>query len=60
MAQELRTTMLLALGAAGLLAFAAGTARADSTLTIATVNNGDMVVMQKLPPTSSRSTRTYT
>ncbi len=33
---------------AGLLV--AGTARADTTLTIATVNNGDMVVMQKLSP----------
>ncbi len=29
---------------------AAGTARAESTITIATVNNGDMVVMQKLSP----------
>ena len=34
------------LAGAGLLV--AGGARADSTLTIATVNNGDMVVMQKL------------
>ena len=42
------TAGLLALGAA-LLAGAPG-ARADSTLTIATVNNGDMVVMQKLSP----------
>src|SRR6478736_9644 len=33
---------------AGLLS--AGTAHADATLTIATVNNGDMVVMQKLSP----------
>src|SRR5690242_16260655 len=33
---------------AGLLS--AGTARADANLTIATVNNGDMVVMQKLSP----------
>ncbi|HEX2941208.1 MAG TPA: sugar ABC transporter substrate-binding protein [Rhodopila sp.] len=30
------------------LAAGAGAARADSTITIATVNNGDMVVMQKL------------
>ncbi len=29
---------------------AAGAAQADTTLTIATVNNGDMVVMQKLSP----------
>ncbi len=39
----------------GLLASAvlgwAGAARADTTLTIATVNNGDMVVMQKLSST---------
>jgi sorbitol/mannitol transport system substrate-binding protein len=35
----------------GLTAFwAAGAARADTTLTIATVNNGDMVVMQRLSP----------
>ncbi len=33
-----------------LLAAAATQARADSTVTIATVNNGDMVVMQKLAP----------
>jgi sorbitol/mannitol transport system substrate-binding protein len=33
---------------AGLLSV--GTARADATITIATVNNGDMVVMQKLSP----------
>ncbi len=39
--------MLLALGAG------ASPARADSTITIATVNNGDMVVMQKLSPSSS-------
>jgi sorbitol/mannitol transport system substrate-binding protein len=38
--------------AAGCLAacLSAGGARADATLTIATVNNGDMVVMQKLSP----------
>ena len=37
-------------GAAALLLVAAGTdrAHADATITIATVNNGDMVVMQKL------------
>src|SRR5919205_417749 len=35
--------------AAGLLACAAaGTARAETTLTIATVNNNDMIVMQRL------------
>jgi sorbitol/mannitol transport system substrate-binding protein len=33
---------------AALLLAGAGAARADSTVTIATVNNGDMVVMQKL------------
>jgi sorbitol/mannitol transport system substrate-binding protein len=41
-----RAAQLFALAATGLLA--AIPARADSTLTIATVNNGDMVVMQKL------------
>ena len=45
MAVSLRMT--LCAGAALLLA-AEGPARADTTLTIATVNNGDMVVMQKL------------
>ena len=45
MAVSLRTT--LCAGTALLLA-GAGAARADTTLTIATVNNGDMVVMQKL------------
>ncbi len=37
--------LVAAVASAGL---AAGAARADSTITIATVNNGDMVVMQKL------------
>ena len=37
---------IIGLGAA--LALVAGTAHAESTITIATVNNGDMVVMQKL------------
>lgn len=36
------------LAAVVLLVAGAATARADSTITIATVNNGDMVVMQKL------------
>lgn len=36
--------------AAGIVAVAAGAARAETTVTIATVNNGDMVVMQKLAP----------
>ena len=39
---------VIAAAAAAVLAAATGQARADSTLTIATVNNGDMVVMQKL------------
>ena len=38
----------VATGALLSVGFAAGAARADSTITIATVNNGDMVVMQKL------------
>ena len=37
-----------------LAAFAATPAHADSTLTIATVNNGDMIVMQKLAPEFER------
>ena len=40
-----RITGLLAVAA---LTLAAAPARADSTITVATVNNGDMVVMQKL------------
>ena len=39
---------VVATGALLSAGFAAGTAHADSTITIATVNNGDMVVMQKL------------
>ena len=39
---------MIATGALLALCFLAGAARADTTLTIATVNNGDMVVMQKL------------
>ena len=38
----------VAIGALLSVGLAAGAARADSTITIATVNNGDMVVMQKL------------
>ncbi len=39
---------VMATGALLSAGLAAGTAHADSTITIATVNNGDMVVMQKL------------
>jgi sorbitol/mannitol transport system substrate-binding protein len=50
--RAIATSLRTGLGAATLLAIAAlfplGPARADSTLTIATVNNGDMVVMQRL------------
>src|SRR5205807_6210574 len=42
----LRVTAFLSVAVAALLAGAAG-ARAETTLTIATVNNPDMVVMQK-------------
>ena len=41
---------VVATGALLSVGLAAGTARAESTITIATVNNGDMVVMQKLSP----------
>ena len=41
---------LLAATAACTLALAAGAARADTTLTIATVNNVQMIEMQKLAP----------
>jgi sorbitol/mannitol transport system substrate-binding protein len=47
MAQEVGSTLRAALGAAALLALGAGAASATD-LTIATVNNGDMVVMQRL------------
>src|ERR1700744_4372938 len=40
-------------GGASLLAF--GSAHADTTLTIATVNNGDMIRMQKLTDDFSKS-----
>jgi sorbitol/mannitol transport system substrate-binding protein len=40
----------VALAAGMVMAVAAAPAHADTTLTIATVNNGDMVVMQKLSP----------
>lgn len=47
---------ILAAGCAlGAMTFAAGIARAD-TLTIATVNNPDMVVMQKLSPEFTKET----
>ena len=46
--QVLRDCLTAVVSATGLLVAGAGIARADSTLTIATVNNGDMVVMQKL------------
>ena len=38
----------VAIAAFATVGLAAGAARADATITIATVNNGDMVVMQKL------------
>ncbi len=41
---------VVATGALLSVGLASGTARAESTITIATVNNGDMVVMQKLSP----------
>ncbi len=49
-AHPIRGSLRAAASAAVLLALGAGAspARADSTITIATVNNGDMVVMQKL------------
>ena len=45
----MRSTRLFGVGMAALLA-ASTTARAETKLTIATVNNGDMIVMQKLSP----------
>ncbi len=47
-------TFAVLLGGSSLSAFPAA-ARADTTLTIATVNNGDMVVMQKLSPEFERT-----
>src|SRR6202050_3851150 len=44
----LRDTLLAAVSAGAFVFVGIGSARADSTITIATVNNGDMVVMQKL------------
>jgi sorbitol/mannitol transport system substrate-binding protein len=46
MSSRLRLHLAAAVSAAAILG--AGVAHADSTITIATVNNGDMVVMQKL------------
>ncbi|WP_158743129.1 sugar ABC transporter substrate-binding protein [Acidisphaera sp. L21] len=46
MARRNRTGVIW--GLAAVLSVSAGAAQADSTITIATVNNGDMVVMQKL------------
>ena len=45
---------LAATAAAGALALGAGGAQADTTLTIATVNNVQMIEMQKLSPTFER------
>jgi sorbitol/mannitol transport system substrate-binding protein len=45
----------LILGACSVLAMA-GFARAETTLTIATVNNGDMVRMQKLTDDFTKAT----
>ncbi len=42
------TGLRVAIAAFATVGLAAGAARAESTITIATVNNGDMVVMQKL------------
>ena len=47
-------TFAVLLAGSSLSAFPAA-ARADTTLTIATVNNGDMVVMQKLSPEFERT-----
>jgi sorbitol/mannitol transport system substrate-binding protein len=44
----LRDSLTAVVSATALLVTGASVAQADSTLTIATVNNGDMVVMQKL------------
>ncbi|MBE7213185.1 MAG: extracellular solute-binding protein, partial [Gluconacetobacter diazotrophicus] len=41
--------------ATGMALAIAAPARADSTITVATVNNGDMVVMQKLTPEFEKS-----
>jgi sorbitol/mannitol transport system substrate-binding protein len=48
MARIPRDGVTAVVAAATLLLAGAAVARADSTITIATVNNGDMVVMQKL------------
>ena len=48
MAKALKNTLHAYFAAAAFCALTAQPARADATLTIATVNNGDMVVMQKL------------
>ena len=51
-----RARAVLPLAAALLCATAlARPARADTTLTIATVNNGDMIVMQQLTPEFERT-----
>ena len=50
-----KAAQFVTVSAAALLALGAGPARADSTLTIATVNNGDMVVMQKLSATFEKA-----
>jgi sorbitol/mannitol transport system substrate-binding protein len=48
MTTTLRESLAAMVSATALLFAGTGIARADSTITIATVNNGDMVVMQKL------------
>ena len=47
-AHAIQDSLRAAVSATVLLCAGAGIARADSTITIATVNNGDMVVMQRL------------
>ena len=48
MTHILRDSLTAVVSATAMLLAGAGNARADATITIATVNNGDMVVMQKL------------
>jgi sorbitol/mannitol transport system substrate-binding protein len=48
MTRRFRDSLTVVGSAAALLLAGTGLVRADSTITIATVNNGDMVVMQKL------------
>ncbi len=48
MAQHIRRGLMASVAATALLGLGSLAAQAQSTITIATVNNGDMVVMQKL------------